>query len=523
MDDVEICREIISRISSFPCGPADLQRIKIEVCREHSCAVVPKNSAILATATPDEAKRLRRLLMVKPTRTISGVAPVAVMTSPAPCPHGKCLPCPGGPDHPFHSPQSYTGQEPAALRGAQNGYDPYEQVQARLSQLEALGHHVDKAELIVMGGTITARPREYQEEFVTSCIHAMNEYGTGARRSLPPRDEVFAGNERAAVRCIAATFETRPDWCRREHIMGMLDLGVTKVELGVQHTDDSILTFNRRGCTVADAVAANTMLRNAGIKVGFHIMPNLPGSDLDRDREMFRTLFDDERFRPDFLKIYPTLVTPGSEIEALWKRGEYAPYPEDDLVGLVAYAKSLLPEYVRLQRVQRDIPAKLIVAGSHHSNFRQLAQERLHAEGKTCRCIRCREAGRHPAGAEPSFRDLPYRCCSGEEHFIQIESGDALIGFARLRYPGEAFRPELEGAALLRELHVYGMMVPIGADGDEGEFQHRSFGKELLARAEEMAEEEGYEKIAINSGIGVRPYYRSQDYEREGPYMVKRL
>lgn len=525
MDDVDLCREIISRISSDSCDPAEVQRVKIAVCRAYRVSTIPKNSAILAAATPDEARSLRKILMVKPTRTISGVAPVAVMTSPAPCPHGKCLPCPGGPDHPFQSPQSYTGQEPAALRGAQHAYDPARQVTARLSQFEALGHYVDKAELIVMGGTITARPLSYQEWFVVSCIHAMNVYssGDGGSGSLPPKEEVFAANERSAVRCVAATFETRPDWCRREHIERMLDLGVTKVELGVQHTDDAILAFNRRGCAVADAVEANRLLRDAGIKVGFHIMPNLPDSTIEKDRKMFETLFADERFCPDFLKIYPTLVTPGSEIEALWQRGEYAPYAEDDLVDLIAYAKSLLPEYVRLQRVQRDIPARLIVAGSRHSNFRQLAQERLRQNGGECRCIRCREAGRHPSGAEPSIRDLVYRCCGGEEHFIQAEAGDALIGFARLRYPGETFRSELEGAALLRELHVYGAMVPLGEAGEDGEFQHRRFGKELLSRAEETARDAGWTKIAVNSGIGVRPYYQGQGYEREGPYMVKRL
>lgn len=523
MDDVDLCREIISRISSDSCSPADLQRVKIAVCRAYRVAAIPKNSAILAAANPDEARALRKILMVKPTRTLSGVAPVAVMTSPAPCPHGKCLPCPGGPDHPFQSPQSYTGQEPAALRGAQNEYDPCRQVEARLSQFEALGHHVDKAELIVMGGTITARTPQYQEWFVTSCVHAMNSYRSAEQSPLPPRDEVFTANETAAVRCIATTFETRPDWCREEHIAGMLDLGVTKVELGVQHTDDDILAFNRRGCTVVDTVGANTMLRDAGIKVGFHIMPNLPGSTIEEDREMFRTLFADERFRPDFLKIYPTLVTPGSEIEALWQRGEYAPYPEEVLVDLIAYAKSLLPEYVRLQRVQRDIPARLIVAGSRHSNFRQLAQEQLRQNGGECQCIRCREAGRRPSEAEASIHDLVYRCCGGEEHFIQAEAGDTLIGFARLRYPGETFRHELEGAALLRELHVYGAMVPLGESGEEGEYQHRRFGKELLFRAEETARSAGWERIAVNSGIGVRPYYRGQGYEREGPYMVKRL
>jgi elongator complex protein 3 len=527
MDEECALREIISRILAIPEGSLDDAAIvaaKIAVCRKYSLPAVPKNSAILAAAFPEEREGLRKILLVKPSRTLSGVAPVAVMTSPYPCPHGKCLPCPGGPDHPFHSPQSYTGEEPAAKRAREHDYDPFRQVQARLEQYEILGHRVDKVELIVMGGTMTARPLEYQEEFVTRCIEAMNVYpgGTPAPQPVTVAD-AEAANETSAIRCVAMTFETRPDWCRREHIDRMLDLGVTKVELGVQHTDDTILAFNRRGCTVADTVAANTLLRDAGLKVGFHMMPNLPSSTIEADRAMFETLFADPRFRPDFLKIYPTLVTPGSEIEDLWKRSDYSPYDEDKLIDLIAYGKSLIPEYTRLQRIQRDIPAKLIVAGSPHSNFRQLAQNRLKKLGKRCRCIRCREIGRLPSLAETELRVLEYDSCGGKEHFISVVSGDSLIGFSRLRFPSQTYRHELDGAAVMRELHVYGSLVPVGKDAEAEEWQHRNFGKMLLARAEEIAAEAGYQNLAIMSGIGVRPYYRRQGYERRGPYMIKGL
>jgi elongator complex protein 3 len=485
---------------------------------------VPKNSAILAAAAPGERETLRKILLVKPTRTLSGVAPVAVMTSPFACPHGKCLPCPGGPDHPFHSPQSYTGEEPAAKRAREHGYDPFRQVHARLEQFEILGHRVDKVELIVMGGTMTARPVEYQESFVSRCIEAMNTY-PGGSPAVEARDvaTVEAENEQSAIRNVAITFETRPDWCRREHIDRMLELGVTKVELGVQHTDDAVLAFNRRGCTVADTFEANTLLRDAGLKVGFHMMPNLPSSTIEADRAMFDTIFTDPRFKPDFLKIYPTLVTPGSEIEDLWQRGLYSPYGEEELVDLIAYAKSVIPEFTRLQRIQRDIPAKLIVAGSKHSNFRQLAQNRLTSLGKRCRCIRCREIGRLPSVVEAEVRVLEYEACGGQEHFISAVSGDSLIGFARLRFPSQVYRPELDCAALLRELHVYGSLVSVGKDAGDEEWQHRNFGRLLLARAEEIATDGGFTSLAIMSGIGVRPYYRRQGYERSGPYMVKVL
>ncbi|MFA4875995.1 MAG: tRNA uridine(34) 5-carboxymethylaminomethyl modification radical SAM/GNAT enzyme Elp3 [Methanoregula sp.] len=524
MDEALAFREIISRILSLPPGDAAVVAVKIDICRKYGLSAVPKNSAILAAAAPDEREILRKILLVKPTRTLSGVAPVAVMTSPYPCPHGKCLPCPGGPDHPFHSPQSYTGEEPAAKRAREHDFDPFRQVHARLEQFEILGHRVDKVELIVMGGTMTARPKEYQEEFVSRCIEAMNTYPGGAPSQSPlPVPEVGAGNETSAIRCVAITFETRPDWCRREHIEQMLDLGVTKVELGVQHVDDEILAYNRRGCTVADTVEANTLLRDAGLKVGFHMMPNLPHSDIESDRHMFEIIFSDPRFKPDFLKIYPTLVTPGSEIEDHWQRGIYSPYKEDELVDLIAYGKSLIPEFTRLQRIQRDIPAKLIVAGSKHSNFRQLAQNRLKATGRHCRCIRCREIGRLPSGVESELRILQYEACGGTEHFISAVSGDSLIGFARLRFPSSVFRPELEGAALLRELHVYGSLVSVGKDAESEEWQHRNFGRVLLAKAEETARGAGFIRLAIMSGIGVRPYYRKMGYERRGPYMIREL
>jgi elongator complex protein 3 len=561
MDEFTLCREIISRISTHPLSPANLELVKMEICRAHHSPVIPKNSAILAAAFPEERERLRDLLLLKPTRTLSGVAPVAVMTSPAPCPHGKCLPCPGGPDHPFGTPQSYTGEEPAALRAREHGYDPYAQVRARLDQFRALGHHVDKAELIVMGGTMTARPPDYQEWFVSECLRAMNESagsrvpkgdsapreprlprGVGGPRGRagnaqggegplwggpPPAAGSFgavaAANEAAPVRCVAITFETRPDYCREEHVERMLSLGVTKVELGVQQTDDRILALNRRGCSLSDAVDANRLLRDAGFKVGFHVMPNLPGATLTDDEGMFRALFSDERLRPDFLKIYPTLVTPGSGIEALYREGRYEPYPEAVLVDLIARAKAQLPPYVRLQRIQRDIPAKLITAGSIHGNLRQMAKARLAELGGSCRCIRCREAGRKPPEGVPRIDVLAYGCCGGTEHFISAVAGDALIGYARLRFPGSPGAEVPAGASLLRELHVYGPLVPLGQQAGRLEWQHRSFGTLLLGEAGEISRAGGFRRMAVLSGIGVRPYYRKRGYEMRGPYMVREL
>ena len=525
MDEVQAYREIISRILSVPdTDEATVRSAKIEVCRKYGLPVVPKNSAILAAALPEERETLRRILMVKPSRTLSGVAPVAVMTSPYPCPHGKCLPCPGGPDHPFHSPQSYTGEEPAAKRAREHDFDPFRQVQARLTQFETLGHRVEKVELIVMGGTMTARPVEYQQEFVARCIEAMNTYPGGSPAAVAPDIRtVEDANELSGVRCVAITFETRPDWSKREHIDRMLEYGVTKVELGVQHVDDAILTYNRRGCMVADTVEANTLLRDAGLKVGFHMMPNLPGSDMDADRRVFETLFNDPRFWPDFLKIYPTLVTPGSEIEALWQEGKYSPYAEDDLVDLIVYGKSLIPEYTRLQRIQRDIPAKLNRGRLEALQFPPAGPEPAEEVRETLPVHPLPGDWQGPSLAESEIQVLAYDCCGGTEDFISAVSGDSLIGFARLRFPSLVYRQELEHAALLRELHVYGSLVPVGKDAESEEWQHREYGKVLLARAEEIARSAGFGRLAIMSGIGVRPYYRRQGYERRGPYMIREL
>ncbi|MHC1630316.1 MAG: tRNA uridine(34) 5-carboxymethylaminomethyl modification radical SAM/GNAT enzyme Elp3 [Methanoculleaceae archaeon] len=523
MDAGAICREILSRLSSENPDRARVQQLKIEVCRSHGATRVPKNSEILAVATPSERRRVERILRLKPNRTLSGVAPVAIMTSPAPCPHGRCVPCPGGPDHRSHSPQSYTGEEPAALRARQHDYDPARQVYARLRQLREIGHPVDKVDLIVMGGTMTARPPTYQREFVAAAVDAMNRFPLPPEGKPEDIESIFLRNESANVRCIGITFETRPDWCRREDIERMRMLGVTKVELGIQHVDDSILDLNRRGCTVEDGVRANRMLRDAGLKVGFHVMPNLPGATLEDDRRMFSEIFRDARFRPDFLKIYPTLITEGTEIERWWRAGDYEPYSEDDLIDLIADAKALLPRYVRLQRVQRDIPARCIVAGSRHSNFRQLARRRLEEKGGRCSCIRCREAGRCPPEARPEIRSFRYRCAGGDEIFIEAGTERSLIGFARLRIPDEPFEPALGGTAMLRELHVYGALVPLDDCPWPGEWQHSSYGERLLAAAEEYACGEGCRRIAVMSGVGVRPYYRDRGYVRAGPYMQKDL
>lgn len=492
---------------------ADLERAKKGVSSRLVLPTLPSNADILSVALPEERERLG-MLVRKPTRTLSGVAVIAAMTSPARCPHGTCVPCPGGIS--CVSPQSYTGREPAALRAFQHDYDPYRQVTARLSQLEEIGHPLDKSELIIMGGTITARPLGYQHWFVRRCLEAMNDYpGKQARpESRQSFQEIALANETAVVRNIGTTFETRPDYCRAADISQMLDLGATKVELGVQSIRDDLLVKMRRGHTVEDSVQANRALREAGLKVGFHMMPGLPGSSPSTDLEVFTRLFSDSRFRPDYLKIYPALVVEGTELFRQYQNGEYTPLGDEDAAELVSRIKEILPHYVRLQRVQRDIPASLIVAGVKKSNLRQIAKQRLSARGDRCRCIRCREVGlRRVVGGDVQLSHESYEACGAREHFISIiGQGDALVGFLRLRLSAEA---------RVRELHVYGPMLPIGSRKDG--WQHRGYGERLVEEAEALASDAGYSRLEITSGIGARGYYRRLGYELLWPYMVKRL
>ncbi|WP_202318808.1 tRNA uridine(34) 5-carboxymethylaminomethyl modification radical SAM/GNAT enzyme Elp3 [Archaeoglobus neptunius] len=515
--------QLAAEIAEKARSKEDVSRIKRKFAKRLGLSTIPSDAEILRAARGKEYyKRLRDILRVKPVRTISGVAVVAVMTSPASCPHGRCLPCPGGVER--NTPQSYVGLEPAAMRGKQHDYDPFRQVTARLTELEAIGHDVSKVEIIVMGGTFPARDAEYKEKFMLGIFNALNVFNSRAR---PEKDieKAERKNERAKARCVGITFETRPDFARKQHVEEMLRYGGTKVELGVQSIYDDVLERIRRGHGVRETVEATRLLKDSAFKVGYHIMPGLPGSDFKRDLKMFREIFENENFKPDYLKIYPTLVIEGTDLYEMWARGEYRPYTTEEVVELIALAKKRFPEWVRVQRIQRDIPVRAAI-GLDKGNVRQLVHQKLKELGWECRCIRCREAGHRGVRPEEySKAELVvrrYRASGGVEHFIsyEIPDYDALVGFLRLRFPSEPFIEVLKDAALVRELHVYGRAIPIGEIG-EG-FQHRGFGEKLLREAEEIAKER-YDRIAVISGVGVREYYRKLGYRLKGRYMVKRI
>jgi len=538
----QVCEELVDRILAGELARDEVESAKLEVCSEYSAPKVPKNSELLDFAPRERREELEEVLRRKPVRTASGVSPVAIMTSPHRCPHGKCLYCPGGPDSEFSSAQSYTGHEPAAARGKQNDYDPYGQVRLRLEQLREIGHPVDKVELILMGGTMTARSHDYQEWFVRRALEAMNDYeadgnpqpAEGVSFARDPEEydfryveDVIAENETADVRNVATTFETKPDWCDPEQIDRMLRLGGTKVEVGVQTTFERINREMHRGHGVQDSIDANRRLRDAGFKVGFHMMPGQPGMSKEMCLEDFRRIFERAEWRPDYLKIYPTLIVEGTATYDMHHRGEFEPLGNDEAAELVAEIKSMIPEYTRLQRVQRDIPADFIEAGVWKSNLRQLARQRMDEHGWTCDCIRCREVGMNDEDPDEVTLDVhEYEVAGGTEHFVSFEDRDRdlLVGFCRLRFPNDPVRRELQDAAVVRELHVYGSQVGVGQAGGEGQQQHRGYGRRLLATAEELAADAGYETLAVLSGIGVRQYYREKlGYIQDGPYVSKRL
>ena len=447
--------------------------------------------------------------MRKASRTISGVTPVAVMAKPFPCP-GKCVYCPSSPE----APKSYTLESPAVLRARNCGFDAGKQVQARLKTLAEMGHALDKIELIVMGGTFLSYPQDYQYQFIKDCYDALNDTQSS---SLQDAKQL---NENAEHRCVGLCIETRPDYCGEEEIKRMLDFGTTRVELGVQTLDDQVHHLTKRGHGVAEVISATRLLRDCGFKVYYHWMPGLPGSTPGHDLELSQQLFEDERFRPDGLKLYPTLVVRGSELENWYQDNRYRPYGDEEMIDLLMAIQALIPRYVRIARLMRDIPGKFIIAGSRDLALRSTVGKRMGQAGLRCSCIRCREYGHRlrdgwPIG-EPQLTRLDYETWGGSEVFLSYEDeNETLFGLLRLRMNRES--------AMVRELHVFGPQVRLGARLEPAA-QHRGLGERLLREAERITGEEfKTHRLWVLSGVGAREYYRSLGYSLESGYMVREL
>ncbi|MBU1131815.1 tRNA uridine(34) 5-carboxymethylaminomethyl modification radical SAM/GNAT enzyme Elp3 [Patescibacteria group bacterium] len=521
--NTENCEQLIAQLIDLKIKTADqLNKKKRAFCNAQKSGM-PTNAELLGLYRKMIKLKqiapnieMEKMLQKRKIRTMSGVAPVAVLTKPFPCP-GKCAFCPTE----KQMPKSYLSNEPAVMRAIMLKFDPFKQVSARIKALEANGHATDKIELIVMGGTWSYFPRQYQSWFIKRCFDACN---GKTSKNISCAHEL---NEKAKHRIVALTLETRPDFCDEKEIQYWRKLGATKVELGVQAIDDKILELNKRGHGVKEIISATKLFRQAGFKICYHIMPGLPGSTPAKDLKLFKQMFSDENFQPDFIKIYPTVVTKGTAIYKSWKSGKYKPYSEKQLFNLLLKMKLATPDRVRIIRLIRDIPQESISAGNKITNLRESLQKKLIEMKTPCQCIRCREA-------REDIKDLKqaklfiekFKANSATEYFLQYASPDKrkLYAFLRLRLPEkneQNFIPEINGCAMIREIHTYGKLVPLA--GKQTGIQHSGFGTKLTEKAEELARAAGFEKMAVISGVGVRGYYKKLGYGQEGTYMTKKL
>uniref|UniRef100_A0A671WU66 Elongator complex protein 3 n=1 Tax=Sparus aurata TaxID=8175 RepID=A0A671WU66_SPAAU len=510
----------------------NLNKVKTKTSAKYGLEAQPRLVDIIAAVPPQYRRALVPKLKAKPIRTASGIAVVAVMCKPHRCPHisftgNICVYCPGGPDSDFeYSTQSYTGYEPTSMRAIRARYDPYLQTRHRVEQLKQLGHSVDKVEFIVMGGTFMALAEEYRDYFIRNLHDALSGHTSNSVA------EAVRYSERSNTKCVGITIETRPDYCLKRHLSDMLGYGCTRLEIGVQSVYEDVARDTNRGHTVRAVCESFHLSKDAGFKVVAHMMPDLPNVGMERDVEQFIEFFENPAFRPDGLKLYPTLVIRGTGLYELWKTGRYKSYTPSALVDLVARILALVPPWTRVYRVQRDIPMPLVSSGVEHGNLRELALARMKDMGTECRDVRTREVGiqeiHHkvrPYQVELIRRD--YTANGGWETFLSYEDPeqDILIGLLRLRRCSpQSFRAELKGGvSIVRELHVYGSVVPVSSR-DPSKFQHQGFGMMLMEEAERIARDEhGSNKLAVISGVGTRNYYRKMGYELEGPYMVKDL
>lgn len=452
---------------------------------------------------------------IKPGRSLSGVTPLAAMMKPFNCP-GQCIYCPLE----LSMPKSYLSDEPAAQRAKNLNFDAKAQISQRLEQLEMNGHPTDKLEIIVVGGTYSAYPENYKVSFIKEIYEAAN--GVDSEDI----EEATKRNETAKRRIVALSVETRPDWVTEEEVRLLRRLGVTKVQLGVQAIDEEIARITKRGHGQKEVAEATRLLRNAGMKICYHIMPNLPGSDPEKDLEMARLIYSDPRFMPDYVKLYPCMVIRGTALYRLWQKGEFETYDDETLKKVLKEICAITPPWVRIDRLVRDISRGWIGAGTMKTNMRQAVERELAIEGRPCQCIRCREIGTGIYESKSlEFRTKNLETIGGREVFLSYENEHKLYALLRLRLPDDGERllfPELEGAAIVREVHSYGQVVPLSTRS-KGKAQHQGLGRMLMERAEGEAVQNGYKKLAVISAVGTREYYKKLGYILEGSYMVKNL
>ncbi len=501
---------------------SQLERLKKKAAADFSLDRYVTNSEILSLLAPDLREQFEAVLRVHPRRSASGIVVVTAFSAPFSCPHGTCVFCPGGPR--FGTPQSYLPASPGMKTALATNFDPYLQVRKCLAKYEGNGHTTGKVETIIEGGTFIAVDKGYQAAFVKGVYDGLN--GTVS----PTLQDAQELNEHSQSRCVGLTLESKPDWCRPEDIDLMLGYGITRLEIGVQSLRDGVLAKSNRGHTVEDAAKAFRVARDAGLKVTAHMMPGLPGAAPEEDLEDLRRLFEDEGFRPDMTKLYPTLVVPGTALARMFETRRYEPYTTESVVELLSEMKRFVPPWHRIMRIQREIPAREIAGGVRDGNLRQLVLRRAEEQGVSCRCIRCREVVlRDPndVGEEKlEYTELRYQASGGTEVFgsYELRPSGTIAAFVRLRVPSQGVqRSEMSGATIIRELRTYGRAVEVGRRDDEA-WQHRGLGASLMGKMEVVASEEfGAKTLLVTSAIGTRAYYRKLGYSRVGPYMAKRL
>lgn len=507
----------VSDLRTVKCAAAT----KYKITTPSNVQLLAAYKAMLDSGEVEPNPSFFNLLKRRHIRTLSGVAPVALLTKPFGCP-AECVFCPTE----KNVPKSYLSNEPAVMRAIMNHYDPKRQIHARLQTYEAMGHRTDKIELIVIGGTFSHLPKPYVQSYVRACFNALN-------APLPPQrklEDAQRLNETAEKRCVSLSFETRPDWITPDDLRRFRRLGCTKVEIGVQSTDDRVLKLVKRGHGSAETFAATQLLKDAGFKVCYHMMPNLPGATPESDVHMFKEVFENSLYRPDYMKIYPCMVVPYSELKTWWEEGKFRPYTDGELIDLLLNAKKYIPEYTRVIRVIRDIPSTTILGGSKVSNLRQVLNDVVQKRGMQwpCRCIRCREVrdGEITDISQLQLKVQTYDASNGKDFFMTFEDPrtDKLHALLRLRFPSDAkpIFPALHGAALIREIHTYGKLLAVSSK-DDLVSQHRGLGRRLMEEAEQYARAAGYKKMAVISAVGTREYYRKLGYLLEDTYMTKAL
>ncbi|QQG48988.1 MAG: tRNA uridine(34) 5-carboxymethylaminomethyl modification radical SAM/GNAT enzyme Elp3 [archaeon] len=498
----------------------EVERLKKTAARLFGLGRFPSNSEILSAVSSSMRGQVEEVLKVHPRRSASGIVVVTAFSAPYSCPHGTCVFCPGGPR--FGTPQSYLPESPGMAAALELNFSPSAQVERSLAKYRANGHPTDKVETIIEGGTFLAVPAEYQVSFVKGVFEGLNGHPSSSLASAQ------SSNEEARSRCVGLTLETKPDWCGPQDADLMLEYGVTRVELGVQTLRDETLSKANRGHTVADAVEAMRVARDAGLKVAVHMMPGLPGAYPDEDLKDLRRLFEDPDYRPDMMKVYPTLVVPGTALARQFEAGLFVPYGLETVVELLSEMKRAIPSWHRIMRIQREIPEREISGGVNKGNLRQLVLQRATRKGISCRCIRCREVALdEPEALEEDdslrYSEQRYEASGGTEVFgsYEFKRSGRIAGFVRARIPSpRAHRAEASGSLIVRELRVYGRALEIGGR-DSRAWQHSGLGSSLMGIAEALAREQGARRVLVTSAVGTRNYYRKLGYERLGPYMAK--